>query len=56
MIDDGMEFYLGDDTVLKSMIRANPGLILLKDGVVIRKWHYKDIPGYSILREEYLTE
>jgi len=56
LLDDGMEFFLGDDTVLKSMIRANPGLILLKDGVMIKKWHYNDIPGYSVLREEYLKE
>jgi hypothetical protein len=26
------------------MIRANPGLILLKDGVVLGKWHNNDIP------------
>lgn len=33
-----------DDTTLKTMIRANPGLILLKDGVVINKWSCNDLP------------
>ena len=36
--------YLADGTELKAMIRSNPGLILLKDGVVIDKWHYNDFP------------
>jgi hypothetical protein len=56
LLDEDLQFYLGDDTVLKSMIRANPGLILMKDGIVIEKWHYNDFPEYSVLQEEYLTD
>jgi hypothetical protein len=26
------------------MIRSNPGLILLKDGIVLGMWHYNDFP------------
>ncbi|MEM6522994.1 MAG: BT_3928 family protein [Bacteroidota bacterium] len=37
-------FYLTDATVLKAMIRSNPGIILLKKGIVLGKWHYNDIP------------
>lgn len=37
-------FYYADATVLKSMIRSNPGLILLQNGVVKAKYHYHDIP------------
>jgi uncharacterized membrane protein YphA (DoxX/SURF4 family) len=43
-----------DETALKTMIRANPGLILIKDGVVIEKWHYNDFPEYSRLKEKYI--
>ena len=33
-----------DMTVLQTMVRSNPGLILLKDGIVIRKWSCNDLP------------
>lgn len=37
-------FYQTDDITLKTMIRSNPGLILLKHGVVIRKWSHNELP------------
>ena len=37
-------YYFADATVLKSMIRSNPGLMVLNDGVVMAKYHYHDIP------------
>jgi hypothetical protein len=37
--------FLADDIELKAMIRSNPGLVLMKDGVVIKKWHYNDFPS-----------
>ena len=37
-------FYLSDDITLKTMIRSNPGLILLKDGVILNKWDHFSIP------------
>ena len=37
-------YYTADGTVLKSVIRANPGIIVLRDGVVLAKYHYHDIP------------
>ena len=38
-------YYFADATVLKSMIRSNPGLIVLHNGVVKAKYHYHDIPA-----------
>lgn len=37
-------YFLADDIELKAMIRSNPGLLLLQDGVVLKKWHYNDFP------------
>ncbi len=38
-------FYNADPKVIKTIIRANPGLLLLKDGIVKGKWHHNDIPN-----------
>jgi uncharacterized membrane protein YphA (DoxX/SURF4 family) len=48
-----IEFYQADDVELKMMIRANPGVVLLKDGVVIDKWHWRDLPDYMELKEDF---
>lgn len=44
-------FYYADATVLKSMIRSNPGFVLLKDGVIKGKYHYHDIPSIGKVEE-----
>jgi len=40
-------FFYADATVLKTMIRSNPGMMLLKDGVILGKWHYHDVPSFE---------
>ena len=37
-------FCLTDETTLKTVIRSNPGMLLLKDGVIIRKWSHNALP------------
>ncbi|SFQ21954.1 BT_3928 family protein [Hymenobacter arizonensis] len=37
-------YYFADATVLKSIVRSNPGLVILNNGVVQAKYHYHDIP------------
>jgi triosephosphate isomerase len=33
-----------DETTLKTMVRANPGYILIKDGIILRKWSWANVP------------
>ncbi len=40
----GFNYLTADETMLKTMIRSNPGIILIQDGNIIGKWHYNDIP------------
>lgn len=44
-------FYAADATVLKTIIRANPGLTLWVDGTVRGKWHHNDIPDAKEVEE-----
>ena len=37
-------FCMTDETTLKTIIRSNPGLLLLKKGTIIRKWSHNDLP------------
>ena len=34
-----------DETTLKTMIRSNPGMLLLKDGTIIQKWSHNTLPS-----------
>ena len=42
-------FCFTDEAALKTIIRSNPGLLLLKDGTIIRKWSHNDLPSSSSL-------
>lgn len=47
------EIFYADAVPLKSMVRSNPGLMLLKDGVIINKWPASALPTYNYLAEHY---
>jgi uncharacterized membrane protein YphA (DoxX/SURF4 family)/peroxiredoxin len=39
-----------DEKTIKTAVRANPGLLLLKEGVVMGKWHANDTPTFEELK------
>ncbi|KAA6339847.1 Triosephosphate isomerase [termite gut metagenome] len=42
-------FCLADNIALKTMIRSNPGLILIKNGTILNKWSDEDLPNEYML-------
>ena len=49
-------FVLVDDVTLKTMIRANPGLMLVQDGTILNKWSDTELPDEYVLRDEPLSQ
>lgn len=50
------EVFYADAVPLKSMVRANPGILLLKNGVVIKKWHFHNVPTFDQLSSKYFSK
>lgn len=48
------DFFSCDAITLKTIVRANPGIVLLKKGTVIAKWNANDLPDYKEVKEKYL--
>lgn len=48
-----VEYYFGDEKAIETMLRSNPGFILMKDAVVKGKWHYRNV---NKIREFHFEE
>ena len=42
---------LGEDTELSTMVRSNPGLLLLHDGLIVQKWSNNNLPETDNLKD-----
>lgn len=50
------EVFYADEVPLKSMVRASPGILLLKNGTIINKWHYNSVPKYEDLVKKHFQQ
>jgi uncharacterized membrane protein YphA (DoxX/SURF4 family) len=49
------EFCTTDETTLKTITRANPGILLLSRGTIIDKWSHRDAPSASNIKGNLLS-
>lgn len=45
-------YYTADERMLKTIVRATPGLVLMKDGKIIRKWSNHNLPDEYVLTDK----
>lgn len=50
------EIFYADAVPLKSMVRANPGVLLMRNGTVVDKWHYNTLPDFNTLDDRYFKK
>ena len=50
------EFFNTDEITLKTMIRSNPGLMVIKDGTIVAKYHYNDIPSPEEFKANFMNK
>lgn len=51
-------YLFADEVLLKTIVRSNPGLVLMREGTILGKWHYNDFPSAEALEtafDPYLT-
>jgi uncharacterized membrane protein YphA (DoxX/SURF4 family) len=46
------DFLAADEIMLKTIVRSNPGFLLLKNGAILGKWGWRDFPSLEMLLPE----
>ncbi len=51
-LDLGYDFYSADEIMLKTIVRSNPGFMLISNGCIIGKWGFRDFPSVGELNPD----
>ncbi|NCC73135.1 MAG: hypothetical protein EOM06_07025 [Sphingobacteriia bacterium] len=55
-LSEHLVFYNVDDIELKTMVRANPGLMLIRNGLILDKWHNNNLPKWEAIERRFLNQ
>lgn len=50
------EILFVEPSISKSMLRANPGVLLMKNGIIVEKWHFNQVPELEVLIADYFNK
>jgi hypothetical protein len=45
---------VADDILLKTIVRSNPGTLLMNNGTIVQKWHIRRLPDYAKIKGQYI--
>lgn len=45
---------IADDILLKTIVRSNPGTLLMKDGTVVKMWHHRQLPSFEEIQSNFI--
>jgi hypothetical protein len=48
---NAFDYYQGDGTTLKTIVRSTPGLLAVDNGLIVGKWHFNDMPTHEELMQ-----
>ncbi len=48
-------FFNTDEITLKTIVRSNPGIVLLKKGTILGKWHHNNTPSIEEIEENFIN-
>lgn len=54
VLKPNFKFYSADEKVQKTIVRSNPGLLLLQKAIIKNKWGASSFPDFESIKNEYL--